>query len=91
MVKKKSLSAVPPDLSETEQELLSHLENGYKLETDSLHGDPLLHRLKSKEVIRPLSATRSTVKALEDRGLIEPAKGGDSLRMAWRVTRTKKV
>ncbi|HKU26613.1 MAG TPA: hypothetical protein VJQ54_14145, partial [Candidatus Sulfotelmatobacter sp.] len=52
--------AVAADLSETERDLLSHLQDGYELETDSLGGDPLLRRLKDRDVIRPLSATRNT-------------------------------
>jgi hypothetical protein len=67
------------ELTEAEQGLLSHLQNDYQLETDSLGGDPLLWRLKDSEVIRPLSATRNTVKALEERGLIAPAEGDDPI------------
>src|SRR5438105_10648808 len=74
---KRRTGAIPSGLTETEQDLLSHLQNGYQLETDLLGGDPLLRRLKDSEVIRPLSATRNTVKALEERGLIAPAKGDD--------------
>jgi hypothetical protein len=80
---------IPSGLTETEQDLLSHLQNGYELETDSLGGDPLLRRLKDSEVIRSLSATRNTVKALEDRGLIAPAKADDPLRVVWYLQKTK--
>ena len=73
------------DLSETEQDLLRHLQNGYELETDTLGGDVLLRQPKGKEVIRALSATRNTVKALEDRGLIVSAKGDDPLRIIFRL------
>jgi len=38
--KKSEARAVPADLSETEQDLLRHLQNGYQLETDSLGRDP---------------------------------------------------
>jgi hypothetical protein len=89
MRKKQTAPAMADTLSETEQDLLSHLQNGYELDTDSLGGDPLLRTVKSKEVIRPLSATRNTVKALEERGLIAPAKGADPLRIAWQLSKTK--
>ena len=69
--------------------LLSHLQHGYQLETDSLGGDPLLRRLKDSEVIRPLSATPNTVKALELRGLVVPAKSDDPMRVVWQLQKTK--
>ena len=72
--KKPSADQLPSALTETEQDLLSHLQNGYQLETASLGGDLLLRNLKTSDVIRPLSATRNTVKALQERGLIAPAK-----------------
>jgi hypothetical protein len=52
---KHTVAVIPSDLTETERDLLSHLQNGYELETDSLGGDPLLRRRKDQEVIRPLS------------------------------------
>lgn len=67
--KQQALKALPK-LTDVEQELLSHMEQGYQLETDSLGGDPLLRSLKDDEVIRPLSANRNTVRALDERGLI---------------------
>jgi hypothetical protein len=72
-------------LTESEQDLLSQLEQGYQLETDSLGANPVLRRLKDGEVIRPLSAKASTVKALEERGLIHPGKGRDPLTIVWRL------
>jgi hypothetical protein len=87
--KKQSTDAVPSDLTETEEDLISHLQNGYQLETDSLGGDPLLRGGEDKEVIRPLSATRKTVKALEERRLIAPAKSDDPLRIMWQLQKTK--
>jgi len=45
------------------------------LETDSLGGNPVLRRSKDDEGIRPLSANRNTIKAMEQRGLISPGKG----------------
>jgi hypothetical protein len=52
MAKKKAHSA-PPKLSEAEQELVSHMEHGYQLETDSLGANLALRRLKDDEVVRP--------------------------------------
>jgi hypothetical protein len=74
MAKKKAASAasVSPKLTETEQDLLSHIQDGYQLETDSLGGNPILRRSKDDEGIRPLSANRNTIKAMEQRGLISP-------------------
>ena len=74
-----------PKLTETEQDLLSHIQDGYQLETDSLGGNPILRHLKDNEEIRPLSANRNTVKALEQRGLISPGKGRDPLTILWRL------
>jgi hypothetical protein len=86
MAKKKAAS-LPPKLTETEQDLLSHLQNGYQLETDLLGGNPILRRLKDNEEIRPLSASRNTIKAMERRGLLTPDKGRDPLTIAWRLKR----
>ena len=84
MAKKKAAN-LPPKLTEVEQDLLSHLQDGYQLETDSLGGNPVLRRLKDSEEIRPLSANRNTVKAMEQRGLISPGKGRDPLTIVWRL------
>jgi hypothetical protein len=70
-----------------EQDLLSHMQDGYDLETDSLGGNPVLRHLKDFEEIRPLSANRSTIKALEQRELISPGKGRDPLTIVWRLKR----
>jgi hypothetical protein len=43
---KKQTANLPPKLTEVEQDLLSHIQNGYQLETDSLGGNPILRRLK---------------------------------------------
>ena len=88
MAKQKAASP-SPKLTETEQDLLSHMQNGYELETDSLGSDPILRRLKDNEVIRPLSANRNTVEAMKQRGLITSAKGRDPLTIVWRLTRQK--
>ena len=88
MAKKKAASP-PPKLTETEQDLLSHILDGYQLETDSLGGNPVLRRLKDNEQIRPLSANRNTIKALEQRGVISPGKGRDPLTIVWRLKKKR--
>ncbi|HWY52829.1 MAG TPA: hypothetical protein VNZ03_00095 [Terriglobales bacterium] len=88
MAKKKAATLVPK-LTEAEQDLLSHIQNGYQLETDSLGGNPVLRRSKDNEEIRPLSANRNTIKALEQRGLTRPARGRDPLTIGWH--RKKKI
>ncbi len=87
---KKKTAGVPPKLTEAEQDLLSHMEDGYQLETDSLGGNPVLRHLKDNEEMRPLSANRNTVKAMEQRGLISPGKGHDPLTLAWRIKKKMK-
>lgn len=89
MAKKKAAN-VAPKLTEGEQDLLDQMQGGYQLETDSLGGNPVLRRLKDGEVIRPLSANASTVKALQDRGLINATKGRHPLTVVWRLTRSAK-
>ena len=89
MAKKKSASLLPK-LTEAEQDLLSQIQDGYQLETDSLGGNPVLRRLKDNEEIRPLSANRSTIKALEQRGLVSPGKGRDPLTILWRLKKKTK-
>ena len=84
MAKKTTANALPK-LNDTEQDLLSHIQNGYQLETDSLWGNPILRRLKDNEEVRPLSANRNTIKAMEQRGLISPGKGRDPLTILWRL------
>ena len=87
MAKKKAASAarVSPKLTEGEQDLLSHIQGGYQLETNSLGGDPILRRLKDNVVVRPLTANRNTIKALEQRGIIRPGKDRDPLTIVWRL------
>jgi hypothetical protein len=84
MAKKKAVDLLPK-LTESEQDLLSHIQDGYQLATDSLGGNPVLRRLKDNEVIRPLSANRGTIEAMEQRGLISPGKGRDPLTIAWHL------
>jgi hypothetical protein len=90
MARKKHKEAnLPPKLTEVEQDLLSRMEQGYQLETDSLGGNPLLRRLKDNEVLRPADANASTVKALQQRGLVRPGKGRDPLTIVWRLNKRK--
>jgi hypothetical protein len=85
MPTKRRVMNIAENLTEVEQDLLSHMENGYQLETDSLGSDLLLRRMKNNEVIRPASANRNTLKALQERGLIAPAKSDDHLTIVWRA------
>ncbi len=83
---KKRASNVGPELTEIERDLLSHMESGYQLETDSLGSNLLLR--KGDEVIRPASANRNTVKALEEGGFIVRGKSHDPLTIVWRANRS---
>ena len=88
-IKKRSLKKRTAEslmkLTETEQDLLWHLEHGYHLETATLGGDPVLRSLKDDEVVRPASANRNTVEALAERGLITHAKSRNPLKIVWRA------
>ena len=86
---KKKATRIPPKLTEAEQDLLTHMEQGYQLETDSLGGNPVLRRLNDDEIIRPLSANRNTIRALEEHGLIHSGKGRDPLTMVWHASRKR--
>jgi hypothetical protein len=86
-VAKKKTANLLPKLTEIEQDLLSHIQDGYQLETDSLGGNPILRHVKENEEIRPLSANRNTIKAMEKRGLISPKNGQDPLTIVWRLKR----
>jgi hypothetical protein len=88
-VAKKKTANLLPKLTEIEQDLRSHIQDGYQLETNLLGGDPILRRMKDNEVIRPLSANRNTIKALEERGLISSGKGPDPLTIVWRLKKSK--
>ena len=83
---RKKAATVTPKLTEGERDLLSQMENGYQLETDSLGGNPVLRSVKDGEVIRPMSANASTVKALQERGLIHATKSRDPLIIVWRLS-----
>jgi len=86
----KQAGIVTSKLSDAERDLLWHIENGYLLETDSLGSDLVLRRPKADEPLRPASANRKTLKALEERGLIVPGKSRDPLRIVWRLRRKAK-
>jgi len=82
MAKKKTLQ---PKLTDIEEDLLAHLEQGYQLESNSVGGGLLLRRLKDDTTIRPASANQSTIKALEKRGLIKAIEGDDAFTTIWRL------
>ncbi|HLZ40688.1 MAG TPA: hypothetical protein VKQ11_06995 [Candidatus Sulfotelmatobacter sp.] len=84
---KKKAAKIPPKLTDPEEDLLLHLKQGYQLETDLLGGEPVLRRVKDNEAIRPTSVNRSTVQALQDRGLIRSAKGRDPLTLTWSLNK----
>jgi hypothetical protein len=42
-------------------------------------------QLKDNEEVRPPSANRNTIKAMERRGLISPGNGRDPLTIVWRL------
>ena len=86
---KKKTPGLLPKLTDPEQDLLTHMQQGYELQTDSLGGNPVLRNLKDNEEIRALSANRNTIKAMEQRGLISPGKGRDALTMVWRLKKEK--
>jgi hypothetical protein len=86
---KKKIANIAPKLTEGEQDLLSQMQGGYQLETDSLGGNPVLRRSKDGELIRPLSANARTVKALQERRLISPGKGRDALTIVWRLSKKR--
>ncbi len=54
-------------------------------------GNPVLRRSKDNEEIRPLSANRNTIKAMERHGLITPGKGRDLLTIVWRLKKRIKL
>jgi len=82
---KKKATKLPAKLSNTEQDLLQHLTHGYQLEVSGVEGAPVLRRLKDNEIVRPASVNRSTVRALEERGLISVVEGDDKLTTIWRA------
>lgn len=84
----RALGVAVAKLSEAEQDLVSHMQNGYELLTDSLGGNPVLRSLKDGEVVRPTSANRNTIKALDEHGVIAQRKGSDPLTLVWRLKKS---
>lgn len=76
---------LPAKLSKTEEDVLSHLAHGYQLEVTGAEGAPVLRRLKDNEIVRPAGVSRSTLRALEERGLISAIQGEDKLTTIWRA------
>lgn len=84
---KRKPAALESKLTDAEKDLLSRLEHGYQLETDSLGRNPVLRNLKDNEIIRPASSNASTVKALQQSGLIAPGRSRDPLTIVWRLAK----
>lgn len=85
MATEKTATKLPAKLGKTEEELLSHLVHGYQLEVIGVEGAPVLRRLKDNEIVRPPGVSRSTIRALEERGLISEVQGEDKLTTIWRA------
>ena len=79
----KAAKSAVPELTDIEKDLLMQMEHGYQLETNSMGSAPLLR--KGDEVLRPASVNRSTIKALEERGMITSTTGRDPLTLVWRI------
>ena len=88
MTARKQATRVPQKLTEVEQDLLWHMQHGYQLETDSRGSNPLLRRVKDQKVRRPTSASRNTVRALEQQGLINATNSRNPLTIIWRVNKS---
>jgi len=86
MAKKKAVRAraVPvgelADLTEAETDLVSHMEQGWRLETDSLGGNPVLRSLKDDKVIRPLSRTEARWRRSKSGGSLSEARDANRSR-----------
>ena len=79
----KEARAAVPELTDIEKDLLTQMQHGYQLETNSMGSAPVLR--KGEEVLRPASVNRNTIKALEERGMITSATGTDPLTLVWRI------
>jgi hypothetical protein len=74
-------------LGKREEDLLRHMANGYVLETSPLRDNPILRNVKDKSEVRA-DASRRTIEALQQRGLIEVAKEGSVIEPTiWRLSR----
>jgi hypothetical protein len=89
MPSKKKTANLPPKLTDTQNDLLWHLTHGYQLETSPAESGPVLRNLKDNAVIRTASANESTIRALEERGLIAPVTGDNELVTIWRAKNRK--
>lgn len=85
MTTKKTATKLRPNLTETQRDLLLYLTNGYQLEVGAVETAPVLRRLKDDEIVRPPGVSRSTIRALEERGLISEVQGEDKLTTIWRA------
>ena len=85
-----SEESIVPYLPRRKQDLLSHMDNEYYLQTDLLGADPVVRRLKDGEEVGPASANRGTVEALQKRRLIKSGKGREPLTLVWRVRKKSK-
>ena len=88
MPRRKLIAKAAPKLSKTEEDLLTHLTDGYQLETDPFGSSLLLRNLKDGSVVRTAAANQNTIKALEERGLIKATPGKDKLTTIWRAKPT---
>jgi hypothetical protein len=81
-----SSSDIPDDfeLSEFQRRVCETMQMGQPWFSADLKAE-VLRRSKDDEGVRPLSANRNTIKAMEQRGLIRPGKGRDALTIAWRL------
>lgn len=84
---RKKANNLPVKFTDAEQDLLDQMQHGYRLETDSLGGNPVLRRLKNNEMIRPADANANTVKVLQQRGVIGPGTSRYPLTIVWRLTK----
>jgi hypothetical protein len=82
MAKKKAASLVPR-LTAAEQELLSHIQDRYQLETDSPGGNPVLRRLKDNEEIRPLLPIAIPSRRWNGADSLRPAKVATRSPILW--------
>ena len=88
-IKPKVKPQQPGKLSKTEEDLLSHMADGYQLETTSLWENPILRNLKENTEVRA-TANRGTIESLQRRGLIAVAKTGGVFKPTlWRLKTAK--
>ena len=82
----KTVPQLPSKLSKREEDLLWQMSHGYQLETSSLGENPILRRLEDNTEVRA-TANRSTIEALQRRGLIAVARMGTVVNpTVWQLT-----